>query len=66
MARLSDEDRGRFHRALDRIMDEMEPDEEVEDAEGFKAGGVFHPIRGGEGYKPGKVGERRRWKRSRK
>ena len=35
-------------------------------AEGFISGGVFHPIRGGEGYKPGKVGERRRWKRSRK
>ena len=58
--------RGRMHGALDRIMDEMEPVEEAEDVEGFSAGGTFHPIRSGEGYKPGKVGETRRWKRRRK
>ena len=67
MASVRTEDRARLHRALDRIIDEMEPDlEEAEDVEGFNSGGTFHPIRGGEGYKPGKVGETRRWKRRRK
>ena len=66
MRGITTEDRARFHRTLDCIMDAMEPEEAIEDAEGFISGGVFHPIRGGEGYKPGKVGERRRWKRSRK
>jgi hypothetical protein len=65
MASARTEDRARLHRALDRIIDEMEPDLEGEDAEGFTEG-TFHPIRGGEGYKPGKVGETRRWKRRRK
>jgi hypothetical protein len=61
------EDRERLHRALDRMIDEMEPDlEEAEDVEGETKGGTFHPFRGSEGYKPGKVGETRRWKRRRK
>ena len=57
--------RDRMHRALDCVMDRMNS-AAAQDVEGFNAGGTFHPIRGGEGYKPGKVGERRRWKRSRK
>jgi hypothetical protein len=57
--------RARMHRSLDHVMDCMAPATRAEDIEGFEAGGVFHPIRGGEGYKPGKVGERRRWKKKR-
>lgn len=53
---------GRLHRALDCMLDRKLA---ATDIEGYMAGGVFHPIRGGEGYKPGKVGERRRWKKKR-